>query len=98
MASGEVKISARGEVQGKHVVMEIDQAGETKKLNFDLDEPPHVSLSLEAVIRKTELQIGTERKLPYFDPITLSQQTMTIRVAAASFNPEFADNAFDLQP
>ena len=88
MASGDLRLSARGEVRGKQIVMEIDQAGELKQLTFDLDEPPHVSLSLESVIRNTELSIGKEFQLPYFDPVTLSQQKMTIRV----FDSEILEN------
>ena len=37
-------------------------------------------------------------QLPATRTSNVAGQTMTIRVAAASFNPEFADNAFDLQP
>ena len=37
-------------------------------------------------------------KLPATKTSTVNGQTMTIRIAAVTFNPEFTDNAFELQP
>ena len=37
-------------------------------------------------------------QLPATKTSTVAGQTMTVRIAAVTFNPEFADNAFDLQP
>ena len=80
MVSGEIKLSARGEVSGNSIVMEVDQGGEISNLDFSIDEPPHVSLSLESVIRRQTLQLGHSFTVPYFDPITMSNGEMTLRV------------------
>lgn len=37
-------------------------------------------------------------KLPATKTSTVAGQTMTVRIAAATFNPEFSANAFELQP
>lgn len=80
MAASQVKLTARGEVQGDRIVMEIDQAGETSVLEFPITDAPHVSLSLEEAIKRTPLSVGLEFSVPYFDPVTLSQGEMTLRV------------------
>lgn len=80
MVSGDIKISARGAISGKQIVMEINQAGEKTKMTFDVQNPPHVSLSLESALRQQEFAIGKSFSIPYFDPITLNQQDMTFRV------------------
>ena len=80
MVSGDIKISARGAISGKQIIMEINQAGEKSEMTFDVQNPPHVSLSLEAAFRKQELAIGKSFSIPYFDPITLNQQDMVFRV------------------
>ncbi len=80
MAAGGVRLVARGEVQGDVIKMEVDQAGETSTIEFPIDAPPHVSLSIEEAIRRTELVVGKRFEVPYFDPITLSQGSMLIKV------------------
>ncbi|MEL6344665.1 MAG: transglutaminase-like domain-containing protein [Myxococcota bacterium] len=80
MTAGGVRLVARGEVSGNLITMEVDQAGETTQLEFPVTDPPHVSLSLEDAIRRTELSVGTAFTVPYFDPVTLSQGEMTLRV------------------
>jgi hypothetical protein len=80
MSAGGIQLVARGEVSGDQIVMEVDQAGETSTITFDIDEPPHVSLSLEEAIRRTELSVGLSFEVPYFDPVTLSQGQMEMKV------------------
>jgi len=80
MSAGGMQLSARGEVTGGSIMMEVDQAGEISTIKFDIDAPPHVSLSIEEVIRRTELSVGLEFEVPYFDPITLSQSHMKMKV------------------
>ena len=80
MVSGDIKLSARGAISGKQIIMEINQAGEKSELTFDVQNPPHVSLSLEAALRQQEFAIGKSFSIPYFDPITLNQQDMVFRV------------------
>jgi len=80
MLADQVRLVARGEVKGKEIVMEVDQAGETSTLRFDVSSPPHVGMSLESVIRQQELAVGLEFTVPYFDPLTLAEGEMVIQV------------------
>lgn len=80
MASGDVRLSARGEVRGRQVVMEVTQGGETSELSFDVARPPQVSQSLESLLRKQELAVGMRLEVPYFDPLTLADGEMQISV------------------
>lgn len=80
MVSGNIKLSARGAISGKQIIMEINQAGEKTQMTFDVQNPPHISLSLEAALRQQEFAIGKSFSIPYFDPITLNQQDMVFRV------------------
>ncbi|MDG1483828.1 MAG: transglutaminase-like domain-containing protein [Myxococcota bacterium] len=80
MSAGGVQLIARGEVSGDQIIMEVNQAGEVSTIAFDIDAPPHVSLSLEEAIRRTELSVGLSFSVPYFDPVTLSQGEMEIKV------------------
>lgn len=80
MMAGMVRLVARGEVRGQEIIMEVDQAGETSTLTFPIKEAPHVSLSLEEVIRRTDMAVTKRFEVPYFDPVTLAQGTMEITV------------------
>jgi hypothetical protein len=80
MASGELKLSARGEVKKGLIVMEVVQDGERTKLEFPVQKPPHVGASLESAIRNMDLAIGKEFRIPFFDPVSLSDGEMVLRV------------------
>jgi hypothetical protein len=80
MASGDTRISARAKVEGSHISMEVTQAGETNTVDFATSAPPQVSLSLEAVLRRTALTPGLRFSVPYFDPLILKEDQMEIRV------------------
>jgi hypothetical protein len=80
MAAEQVRISARGEVQGSEIVMEVEQAGEVSELRFPVERPPQVNLSMNAVLQRTELAVGKVLDIPYFDPLTLSDGEMRLTV------------------
>jgi transglutaminase-like putative cysteine protease len=80
MMAGMVRLVARGEVRGSEIIMEVEQAGEVSTLSFPITDAPHVSLSLEEVIRRTDLAVTKRFEVPYFDPVTLAQGTMEIEV------------------
>ena len=80
MLADQVRLVARGEVKGKEIVMEVDQAGESSVLRFDVSEPPHVGMSLESAIRRQELAVGLKFSVPYFDPLTLAEGQMDFEV------------------
>ena len=81
MDSSPVQISARGEVRGGQIVLEITQAGEVQTLTLDIDAPPQVSASLSSWIsRHQPLAVGQSFEVPYFDPVSMSQEPLTVRV------------------
>ena len=84
MASDAVRLSARGEIQGSEIVMEVSQGGETSELRFPITAPPQVSASLESVLQRQDLVIGDTIRVPFFDPVTMSQGEMQIHVDEVS--------------
>ncbi len=80
LASDQVRLSARGEVRGDEIIIDVSQAGETRQINFPITRPPQVSLSLESAIRRTPLAVGGRFTVPYFDPVTLAEGEMEFRV------------------
>lgn len=89
MAADPVRLSARGEVHERQVVMEITQAGEVSTLTFPISEAPHVGMSLENRIRAEELAVGHSFTVPYFDPVSMAEGQMEIEVV----DVEVLDNA-----
>jgi hypothetical protein len=80
MLADQVRLVARGEMRETELFMEVIQAGEASVLRFPMNEPPHVGMSLEGVIRQQPLQVGLRFDVPYFDPITLADGEMTLEV------------------
>lgn len=80
MASGDVRLSARGEVRDREIAMEVTQAGEVSALTFPIERPPQVSQSLEVFLAKKELAVGQRFTVPFFNPMTMAEGEMDIRV------------------
>jgi len=81
MAADPVRIGASGEVRGDELYVELHQGGETQSLSLPIDATPQLSLSLGAWIESNiELAEGISWEVPYFDPVTLSSQTMLFSV------------------
>lgn len=81
LAAEQVRLVAHGAVRGSEIVIDVSQGGETSTLRFPVAKPPQVSLSLESVIRRTPLVVGKRFTVPYFDPVTLAEGEMEVRVA-----------------
>lgn len=90
MDSGEVSISGQGQVFPTEIRMQIAQAGEIQELSLLIDAPPQMSLSLGAWLsqHQEEIAVGRQFELPYFDPITLSQQEMVMTVSGVELLPD----------
>lgn len=80
LASNEVRLSARGEVVGNEIKIEVLQGETSSTLSFPVERPPHVSLSLEEVVRRTPLSMGARIEVPWFDPLTMTEDQMTLVV------------------
>lgn len=81
MKAEDTTLSVRGEIKETQIVMELDQGtGDVQEINFPITSRPHVALSLEAMLKQTKLSVGTELFIPYFDPISMSDGEMRLRV------------------
>lgn len=80
MVTDDVRLSARGEVHGRQIVMEVDNGGEVNSFTFDVKQPPHVQLSLETVVAQQELAVGKRFEAPFFSPVTMAQGTIVYTV------------------
>ena len=80
MSTDLATVSVRGEVFSDSIEVEMVTAGEVSSLSLPIDEPPHVALSLESVIQNRELSIGDRFQVPFFDPLTMAQDTMRMTV------------------
>jgi hypothetical protein len=83
MSSEHAQLSARGEVKDQSIAMEVDQAGELRKMDFPISRAPQVNLSMESVLRRTPLAQGLTIEVPYFDPVTMSEGEMQLTVEDA---------------
>jgi len=76
MLTDQMRLSARGEVQGNDIVMEVDNGGDSQTLRFPMSHPPSVDLSLEEVVRREGLAVGKHFEVPFFSPATMAEGTM----------------------
>ena len=97
MAADPVRLSVEGAVQGNEIVMDVNQAGETSELRFPVSKPPQVGLSFERVLRAQELAPGLSFQVPYFDPVTLAEGQMDVKVVDVEIVPGTAEEAWWLQ-
>ncbi len=80
-SSDPVRLAVRGEVLETELVVELHQAGEIQTVRLPIDAPPQMSASLSQwVATQEEISEGSVFQTPYFDPVTLAQATMDIRV------------------
>lgn len=83
-----VRLAARGEFREDKLVLEVFQAGERQQLELPMASPPHVGASLPAwVDAQEEIREGETYTLPYFDPVSLTQRDITIRVDGTELLP-----------
>ncbi len=94
MDSDQVKLSARGEMRPGELHMELVQAGEVQSLDLPMEQPPAMAMSLDKLLTRDELAVGQRHELPYFDPVTLAQDTMVIEVTDVELVPGTAEEAY----
>ncbi len=94
MSSEAVRLAVRGEVRETELVMEVMQAGEVQSLTLPIEAPPQLSLSLPTALTRDELAVGKRFQVPYFDPVTLSQEPMDVEVTGVELIPGTAEEAY----
>lgn len=81
LSANPVRLAARGEFRGDRLVLEVFQAGEKQQIELPMAEAPQVGASMPAWVDSLEtIREGEVHELPYFDPVSLTQRTITVRV------------------
>jgi len=80
LSADPVHLVARGEVRPQGLVIEVLQGEQSHTLELPLSERPHIALSLGPSLAGREYTVGESFSVPYFDPVTLAQAEMTLRV------------------
>ncbi len=78
MLSGIIKYKLEGYFDGKNII--IKGRGDNSSYKIPVDSPPILITSLSHLLRGQELIKGRSFQIQYFDPATLSNNTMTINV------------------
>jgi hypothetical protein len=81
MTSGVVRFRLSGKVEGKSLVLTSESAGTRRIQRIRLEQIPMLSASLPDFFRARKLVVGESYRLPLFDPASLSQKEIVIRVA-----------------
>ncbi len=73
-------IHVSGTVRGNILDLEIDTAGERRTQQVRLEEIPELSVTFKERFLEQKPGAGDTLDLPYFDPVTLSKQTLHLEV------------------
>jgi hypothetical protein len=80
LKSGIADMEVTGEVKGMLLKLKVETAGTTRTVEQPLNDTPHLSTDVELVLIRDGLVPGKKMRLPFFDPVTLSQQYMDVNV------------------
>jgi len=82
MASGVVGFHVSGKVDGGVLVVETGRGKERKTQTIRLTKAPMIGINLAHYFKSRNLSVGESFRLPIFDPATMAQKEISIRVAA----------------
>ncbi len=82
MTSGAIGFDARGRVEGDWLVVETGGEENRSSQRIRLEERPVMGVGLAYFFRNRPLSVGQVFRFPVFDPSTMSQRRVDIRVAA----------------
>lgn len=80
--SGVVQFHLSGRREGNSLILETGRGKDKKTHSLRLERIPLIGAGVTHFFKARKLQIGDSFSLPVFDPSTLSQKEMLIRVAA----------------
>jgi hypothetical protein len=76
------QIDVRGEVHGQVLQLELLTGGEVQRREIPVTDIPEVALTFKERIAGKNPNVGDTLELPYFDPASMSQQKMQIKVVS----------------
>jgi hypothetical protein len=82
MTSGVVRFAVSGKVEDKVLVVTSEAAGTRQVQKIPLESVPVLSAGLPYLFKTHHLAEGESFRIPLFDPSTLSQRDMVIKVSA----------------
>ena len=82
MTSGVVRFAVSGKVEDKVLVVTSEGAGTRQVQKIRLESVPVLSAGLPHLFKIHHLSVGESYRIPLFDPSTLSQKDMVIKVSA----------------
>jgi len=80
LVSGPVRFEMKGQMRERAVHLEIASAGKVRTSVIPLSEPPWLAQNLRYLLLQRRLEVGNRFHVPMFDPLTLTNQPMEIRV------------------
>ena len=82
MTSGAVGFKVSGNVEGNLMLLEIGEGRTRRTERLALSEPPMIGSTLAQFFKGQDLELGQSFKFPVFDPSTMAQKELKIKVAA----------------
>ena len=80
--SGVVNFRVSGKVEGRHIQVEVGEGKRKKTHMISLSGPPVIGSGMSQFFRNRPLKIGESFKFFLFDPSTMAQKRIVIKVAA----------------
>jgi len=71
-----------GRVSGATLKLAIESAGTKRSMDVGLSGPIHLASDLDLVLEREGLEVGKKFTMPFFDPSSLSMQSMSVEVEA----------------
>ena len=82
MISGAVSFKMSGSVEGQFILLEIGEGKERRTKRLSLSDPPTIGSALVQFFKGKRLELGQSFKFPIFDPSTMAQKELMIKVMA----------------
>lgn len=82
MESGIVTFNVSGKVKDKDLIIEIGEGRSKRIETLELESRPVIGSGLGQFFKGRRLEVGQSYRFPLFDPSTLAQEEISIRVAA----------------
>jgi len=80
MNSGVVSYDISGSVEGDQLLIKTGRGRRRRTQSIPLSEPPMVGAGMGHMFKTLNIEVGNSYRLPFFDPSTMSQSEVVIKV------------------